>query len=80
MIAPLCLPLSAQLRAAFNLCDTDGSGTISAKELLHAMNDILGENMTMAEIQAMIKEADSDGSGEIDFEEFKKIMASLGPK
>lgn len=62
------------------MCDTDGSGTISAPELLHAMNDILGENMTMAEVQAMIKEADADGSGEIDFEEFKKIMAGLGSK
>ena len=76
----LCVYPYLQLRAAFNLCDTDGSGTISAKELLHAMNDILGENMTMAEIQAMIKEADSDGSGEIDFDEFKTIMARLAKK
>lgn len=44
------------------------------------MNDLLGENMSEDDIQAMIKEADSDGSGEIDFDEFKKIMTSLGSK
>jgi calmodulin len=40
--------------------DTDGNGSISREELRNVMNQ-LNENLTEAEIDAMIKEADKDG-------------------
>lgn len=55
----------AELRAAFEVFDRDGSGTISAEEMRHVMRSI-GEELTDAEIEEMIKEADTDGNGSID--------------
>lgn len=51
--------------AAFKVFDKDGSGTISAEELKAVMKS-LGENLTDAEIDEMIREADKDNSGTID--------------
>jgi len=51
--------------AAFRVFDKDGSGTISASELRDVMKS-LGENLTDAEIEEMIREADKDNSGTID--------------
>ncbi|KIW12862.1 hypothetical protein PV08_08049 [Exophiala spinifera] len=54
-----------ETRAAFNVFDKDGSGTISADELRQVMKSI-GENLTDAEIDEMIREADKDHNGSID--------------
>ncbi|KIW98198.1 uncharacterized protein Z519_01782 [Cladophialophora bantiana CBS 173.52] len=54
-----------ETRAAFNVFDKDGSGTISADELRQVMKS-LGENLTDAEIDEMIREADKDNNGTID--------------
>lgn len=54
-----------ETKAAFRVFDKDGSGTISAKELRAVMKS-LGEDLTDAEIDEMIKEADKDNSGSID--------------
>jgi len=53
--------------AAFRVFDKDGSGTISAAELRDVMKS-LGENLTDAEIDEMVREADKDNSGTIDCE------------
>ncbi|KAH0842860.1 Calmodulin [Fonsecaea pedrosoi] len=55
-----------ETRAAFNVFDKDGSGTISADELRQVMKS-LGENLTDEEIDEMIREADKDKNGTIDF-------------
>ena len=55
----------AELRAAFDVFDKDGNGTISADELRHLMKSI-GEELTDQDIDEMIKEADKDGDGNID--------------
>ena len=57
----------AELRAAFDVFDKDGNGTISADELRHLMKSI-GEELTDQDIDEMIKEADKDGDGNIDCE------------
>ena len=54
-----------ETRAAFEVFDKDGSGTISADELRAVMKS-LGENLTDQEIDEMIAEADKDRNGSID--------------
>ena len=36
----------------------------------------LGEKLTDAEIEEMMREADDDGDGEVDYNEFVKMMSS----
>ncbi|KAL6642989.1 hypothetical protein ACP70R_021170 [Stipagrostis hirtigluma subsp. patula] len=62
-----------EIKEAFDLFDTDGSGTIDARELNVAMR-ALGFEMTPEQIQQMIAEVDKDGSGTIDFDEFVHMM------
>jgi len=62
-----------EIREAFDLFDTDGSGSIDAKELKIAMR-ALGFEPKKEEIRKMISEIDKDGSGSIDFEEFLTMM------
>lgn len=55
----------AELRAAFQVFDRDGSGTINIEELKQVMKSI-GESLTDDEIEEMMVEADKDGNGTID--------------
>ncbi|KAL2498002.1 putative calcium-binding protein CML20 [Abeliophyllum distichum] len=64
-----------EIKEAFELFDTDGSGTIDAKELNVAMR-ALGFEMTEEEINRMIADVDKDGSGAIDFDEFCYMMTA----
>ncbi|KAF5736141.1 calcium-binding protein CML20 [Tripterygium wilfordii] len=69
-----------EIREAFELFDTDGSGTIDAKELNVAMR-ALGFEMTEEQINQMIADVDKDGSGSIDFDEFVHMMtAKIGER
>ncbi|KAF9028903.1 EF-hand [Hymenopellis radicata] len=62
-----------EIRQAFMVFDKDKNGTISASELKQVMAG-LGEHLTDAELDAMIKEADADNNGVIDYAEFLKMM------
>ena len=62
-----------EIKEAFDLFDTDGSGSIDAKELKVAMR-ALGFEPKKEEIQKMISDVDDDGSGTIEYEEFLKMM------
>ncbi|XP_074311632.1 putative calcium-binding protein CML13 [Silene latifolia] len=69
-----------EIKEAFELFDTDGSGTIDAKELNVAMR-ALGFEMTEEQITQMIADVDKDGSGAIDFDEFCHMMtAKIGER
>lgn len=57
------------LRKAFALFDTDGSGAINFSELQTAIK-ALGFEPKKEEIAKMVKEMDQDGDATIDFEEF----------
>ena len=60
--------------------DTDGSGTIDAKELKVAMR-ALGFEPNKDEIKKMIADIDKDGNGNIDFEAFLAMMtAKMGER
>ncbi|KAI9343083.1 centrin-2-like protein [Zopfochytrium polystomum] len=64
-----------EIREAFDLFDTDGSGTIDVKELKVAMR-ALGFEPKKDEIKRMIAEIDRTGSGTIDFNEFLDLMTA----
>eukprot|EP01038_Epipyxis_sp_PR26KG_P006144 gene6144-8471_t len=64
-----------EIREAFNLFDTDGSGTIDPKELKAAMTS-LGFEAKNQTIYQMIADIDKDGNGTIDFDEFLDMMTA----
>eukprot|EP00357_Protocruzia_adherens_P024297 CAMPEP_0114995890 /NCGR_PEP_ID=MMETSP0216-20121206/13994_1 /TAXON_ID=223996 /ORGANISM="Protocruzia adherens, Strain Boccale" /LENGTH=184 /DNA_ID=CAMNT_0002360009 /DNA_START=46 /DNA_END=600 /DNA_ORIENTATION=+ len=70
-----------EIREAFNLFDTDGSGLIDPKELKAAMQSLGFENKNPT-IYQMIADLDQEGaSGGIDFDQFlDAITAKLGDK
>ncbi|KAK4774034.1 hypothetical protein SAY87_029053 [Trapa incisa] len=69
-----------EIREAFDLFDTDGSGTIDAGELSVAMR-ALGFELTEKQIEQMIADVDKDGSGSIDYDEFEHMMtAKIGER
>merc|ERR1711900_26055 len=63
----------SEIKEAFDLFDTDGSGTIHAKELKVAMR-ALGFEPKKEEVKRMLSEIDKDGTGQIDFMEFSDLM------
>merc|ERR1711934_173445 len=64
-----------EIKEAFDLFDTDGSGSIDAKELKVVMR-ALGFEPRKEEVRKMIADIDRDGSGTIDFPEFLEMMSS----
>ena len=69
-----------EIREAFNLFDTDRSGSIDYKELKAAMR-ALGFETKKEDMQRIIAEIDADGSGEIEFPEFMQMMnGQMGAK
>ena len=62
-----------EIKEAFDLFDTDGSGFIDGKELKVAMR-ALGFEPKKEEVQKMISDVDVDGSGRIQYEDFVKLM------
>lgn len=62
------------LREAFELFDTDGSGSIEATELMTAMS-ALGFEPKESEIKKMVSDMDKDGDASVDLEEFYIMMA-----
>jgi centrin-1 len=62
-----------EIKEAFELFDTDGSGSIDTKELKVAMR-ALGFEPKQEEIAKMIGDVDDDGSGTIEYPEFLKMM------
>lgn len=62
-----------EVREAFDLFDSDGSGTIDVKELKVAMR-ALGFEPRKEEMKKMISEADKEATGKISFNDFLAVM------
>ncbi|CRH03075.1 centrin-1, putative [Plasmodium relictum] len=62
-----------EIKEAFDLFDTNGTGRIDAKELKVAMR-ALGFEPKKEDIRKIIADVDKDGSGTIDFNDFLDIM------
>lgn len=61
------------VRHQFEHYDADHSGSISAKELLKLLT-VLGEQLTLQNVQDMIREVDVNANGEVEFDEFLTIL------
>ena len=53
--------------------DRDANGFINNADLRLVMNN-LGEKLTDAEIEEMIREADLDGDGQVSYDDFANMM------
>ena len=64
-----------KLEIAFNLLDSDKSGTICVEELKSVFGKSGVEHDPL--VEQLMKEADVTGDGEIDLKEFKEVMVKL---
>lgn len=64
-----------EIAEAFKVFDRNGDGKISAAELRHVLTSI-GEKLSDADVDQMIKEADTNNDGEIDIQEFTLLLAA----
>ena len=64
-----------EIKEAFDLFDTDGTGTIDPKELKAAMQSLGFEAKNQTVFQ-MISDLDKNSKGSIDFEEFLDMMTA----
>ncbi|KAG0258724.1 hypothetical protein DFQ27_004492, partial [Actinomortierella ambigua] len=55
-----------EITEAFRVFDKDGNGFISAGELRHVLAG-LGEYLSEAEVDEMIRDADADGDGQVNY-------------
>ncbi len=67
--------LEAEIAEAFKVFDRNGDGKISAAELRHVLTSI-GEKLSDADVDQMIREADTNNDGEIDIVEFTQLLAA----
>merc|ERR1711977_650042 len=63
-----------EFKEAFNLFDTDKSGTIDAMELSFCMR-ALGFNPTPDEIKDMLDKIDQDDNGTVEYQEFVDLLS-----
>lgn len=65
-----------EIKDAFAVFDKNGDKMISAAELRHVLIN-LGEKLSDAEVEEMIKDADSNRDGFVDYEEFVSLLQGL---
>ena len=72
------------LRVSFNRYDTDQSGSLNAKEIYSATQEVLSisdeqaaESFTLQDAQDQVEAYDRDGNGSLNFREFRKMPESL---
>jgi calmodulin len=65
----------AEIAEAFKVFDRNGDGKISAAELRHVLTSI-GEKLSDADVDQMIREADVNNDGEIDIQEFTQLLST----
>merc|ERR1711934_367368 len=61
------------IQNAFDVFDTDGSGSLSYQEMEEVLKH-MGEKMTTEQIRRLIVAADADNSGEIEINEFTGMI------
>merc|ERR1719326_540498 len=62
-----------EIKQAFQLFDTDDSGSIDGKELTTVLR-ALGFEPEPGEVEKMISDVDDDGNGTMEFDDFMRMM------
>ncbi len=62
-----------ELGQLFDVFDSDNKGYISAERLQRTLAD-MGEQVTLAEAQAMVRYADVDGDQKVSRDDFMKVF------
>ena len=62
------------IREAFQVFDSDGSGSIDEREFRDVMETYLDEDFTERDITDMISSIDTDGDGLLSLDEFVKLL------
>lgn len=70
------LEREAELKALFTKTDTSGDGRIDATEFKVAMRRLIGQDLPLADCEAVIQSVDADGNGSMDFSEFCAAVQS----
>ncbi|EQC31150.1 hypothetical protein SDRG_11078 [Saprolegnia diclina VS20] len=68
----------AEILSAFKFIDLDKNAFIGAAEIRHILI-CMGELITDAEVDMMVKMVDRDGDGQVSFEEFRKLVIHPDP-
>lgn len=64
------------LKISFDICDVDGDGKVTARELHLVMKTIIGKPHTKEVCAEQIRIADTDSDGCLNYEEFKALLFS----
>jgi len=65
----------ARWREVFDQFDADGSGVISARELVNALEALMGDHdRAISAASDILQEADQDSDKKITWDEFKSAM------
>ncbi|KAJ9473475.1 Caltractin [Diplonema papillatum] len=65
-----------QIKEAFNLFDTDGSGAIDSEEMSLALKGLGFGEYSKNEVDRMVREIDLDGNGLVEYHEFAQMVKS----
>jgi len=78
MMAPRLKPgrSNAELQAAFDVLDRDGSGHVTEDELLLMLWG-MGQRMDEGQLKGAIKGADKNGDGQVNFNEFLALLSKM---
>jgi len=68
-----CLDGARELREAFTVLDVNGSGSIDTTELRHILTN-LGDKLSDAEVDELIREIDPSGQGFVTFDTFVSVL------
>jgi len=77
--ALFCAQSEDDLKAVFELFDTEGKGAMTAEDFTKMM-PCLGEDMPEEKVAATLTQVDKDNSGKLEFKEFCSLVTLLNPK
>ena len=73
------LSLEDKLKRAFRIADTDGSKSVSKRELFKALEKVGVSAFSSSEGLKLFQEADINGDGQLTFDEFARLARKLRP-